>query len=361
MRPSLRFLALALIGWAAVRSATLGVLPAAEIFRIERSEAKPPPVVPTEFPPIEPIEPVAQFLPASAQFVAPQAIPVRIQPITLPVQYSSAPMPQAPPQRFAGVAPEPAPQFYSRIPALDEWPLSRIAAASMPARRTSVVVPSQSVPAAATRALDRVQVTAWALLRGRQGQLLGTPSLATGGTLGGSQAGARLAYNITRQVAATVRTSSDVGRRGGEVAAGMRIRPLSGIPLWFTAERRQRLGHGGTGRSAFAFFAESGVYQQPMPWRFRLDAYLQGGIVGLRSRDAFVDGGLTFTRPIYRRFSAGLGLWGAAQPGIYRLDAGPRMSMKVRSNVNVHVDWRQKVAGNAQPGSGPAITLAGDF
>jgi hypothetical protein len=35
--------------------------------------------------------------------------------------------------------------------------------------------------------------------------------------------------------------------------------------------------------------------------------------------------------------------------------------MNVRRNLKVHFDWRQKVAGKAQPGSGPAVTLAGDF
>ena len=55
------------------------------------------------------------------------------------------------------------------------------------------------------------------------------------------------------------------------------------------------------------------------------------------------------------------GGFGGAQPGICRADAGPRVTMKVRNNLKVHVDWRQRLAGNAQPGSGPAITLAGDF
>jgi hypothetical protein len=35
--------------------------------------------------------------------------------------------------------------------------------------------------------------------------------------------------------------------------------------------------------------------------------------------------------------------------------------MNVRQNLKIHFDWRQKVAGKAQPGSGPAVTLAGDF
>ena len=141
----------------------------------------------------------------------------------------------------------------------------------------------------------------------------------------------------------------------------MRIQPVGGIPVWFSAERRQRIGKYGGGRNAFALFLEGGVYDRPMPWQFSLDAYLQGGMVGFHHRDRFIDGGFTLTRPVYRQFSAGFGLWGAAQPGVYRVDAGPRVSMRVRNNVRVHADWRQRLAGNAAPGSGPALTLAGDF
>ncbi len=362
MRPSLRFLALAVFGWVGVRAATLDAVPGAELFKVKPSEARAPPIVATEFPPIDPVEPAAQFMPASMYYGPPaaaQAVPIRLQPVTVPVYYASAP---APAPRATPILPEPRPAFYAPSPALDEWPLSRIAATSMPPRRSAVVLPSQSVPAApAVAKIDRLQLSTWALLRGRQGITFGPGSLASGGTLGGSQAGARLTYNATRQIAATLRTSSDVGRRGGEVGAGLRVQPLARVPVWLTAERRQRIGRGGTGRNAFAFFAEGGVYQRPMPWRFELDAYLQAGVVGLRRRDAFVDGGLTLTRPLFRRFSGGVGVWGGAQPGLYRLDAGPRVSMKVRNNVRVHLDWRHKLAGNAQPGSGAAITLAGDF
>jgi hypothetical protein len=364
MRPSLRFLALTVIGWAGLRAAAHGVLPGAEIFQIERSEAKAPAIIPTEFPPIEAI-PTAVPGMASADF-APAAVayPQPPRPVAIPVYYAAASSAPSAPTRLKGVLPTPtaAPQFYSPIPALDQWPLSRIAAASMPATRSSVVIPGQSAPVAFRRGpLDRLQLTAWALLRQQQAGIAGSPSLATGGTLGASQAGARLNYNFTRSIAATLRTTSQVGRRGGEVAAGVRIQPVGGIPLWFNAERRQQLGKYGGGRNAFALFLEGGVYDRPMPWQFSLDAYLQGGVVGFHHRDRFIDGGFTLTRPLYKQFSAGLGLWGAAQPGVYRVDAGPRVSMRVRNNVKVHVDWRQRLAGNAAPGSGPAITLAGDF
>jgi hypothetical protein len=113
-------------------------------------------------------------------------------------------------------------------------------------------------------------------------------------------------------------------------AGGVRIQPHPGLPLWFTAERRHQFGTLGLGRNVFALFAEGGVWQRPMPWRFEPDAYLQGGVVGFRRPDPFVDGGLTVTRPVYKQFAAGLGVWGAAQRGVQRLDAGPRVSMKVR-------------------------------
>jgi hypothetical protein len=221
--------------------------------------------------------------------------------------------------------------------------------------------PASPVPPIDPRRLDRLQLTSWAYLRSQQTGIAGSRSLATGGQIGASQAGARLIYNFNRQLALAARFSSEVGRRGGEAAAGVRVQPLANIPVWVTAERRQALGRYGGGRNAFALFLEGGVYERPLPWRFSLDSYLQGGVVGMRSRDWFVDGGLWATRPVYRNFSAGFGVWGAGQPGLYRVDAGPRLTMRVRRNVKAHLDWRQRLAGNARPGSGAALTLAADF
>jgi hypothetical protein len=373
MRPSLRFLALIVAGWAAVRAATVGALPGAELFRINRSEAKTaPPIVPTQFPSIDP--PVdASPAPTAAAYAIPyaQAAPVapaavEVRPVSVPVYYYGVqsvrvPLPPPRPARLANVMPEPAKAFYPDLPLLDDSPMSRLASMSFPQSHATGVVAGQSTPVLPRKRIDRLQVSAWALLRGQQGQVLGPSSLASGGQLGGSQAGGRLTYNFTRQIAASLRTTSDVGRRGFEVAGGVRIQPFVHIPVWITAERRQRLGQSSSGRNAFALFAEAGVYQRPMPGRFSLDAYLQGGVVGVKSRDLFIDGAFAFTRPVYKKFSAGFGVWGGAQPGLYRLDMGPRITMKVRNNVRVHFDWRQKLAGNAQPGSGPAVTLAGDF
>jgi hypothetical protein len=373
VRPSLRFLALVVVGWAGVRAYSIGALPGGSLHLIEPSEAKTaPPIVQTQFPPIDPVQPADAAPPPGAYppyaygyyGPGPQA-PVQIRPIAVPVYYGvqsvTMPLPEPRPTRLANALPMPAPAIYADLPPINDSPLSQLAAISFPQSRAQAVPSGQSTPVLQPRRIDRLQLSSWALLRGRQGQVLGPASLAAGGQLGGSQAGARLLYNLSRQVAASFRTSTDVGRKGAEFAGGVRVQPLVSVPVWVTAERRQRLGRFSNGRNAFAIFAETGLYQRPMPWEFSLDAYLQTGVVGLKSRDWFVDGAAAVTRPVYKNFSAGLGVWGGAQPGLYRVDAGPRVTMKVRNNVRIHFDYRQKLAGNAQPGSGPAVTLAGDF
>lgn len=376
MRPSLRFLVLAVFGWAGVRTAMTGSLPGADFFRIDPAKATTPPIVPTQFPAIAPVEPAAPLDPEPIQqnvqpiAAPPDAPPVRYVAASVGVPVAMRPgivtvyqLPAAHPR-----APDlPArPRAYASSQRFDDWPLPSLAAVSMPIGASALVResrPSQPpAPLAPLRPkLDRLQLTTWALLRSQQTGIAGSRSLATGGQLGASQAGARLVYNFDRRIALSARLSSEVGRRGGEAAAGVRIQPLLNIPVWLTAERRQAIGRFGGGRSAFALFLEGGLYDRPLPWGFSFDTYLQGGVVGFRSRDLFVDGALTVTRPAFRNFSLGAGVWGGAQPGLYRVDVGPRLTMRVRHNVKVHVDWRQRIAGNARPGSGPALTLASDF
>jgi hypothetical protein len=353
VRPSLRFLALVLIVWAAIRAGVSGALPGAELFQIGRSEAKPPPIVATQFPPIDP--PVQ-----SPPEPVPNYAVLPVQSLRIPIIYSAQVSPPVALERSD--TPRASKLLFTASDwALDDGPFSRPVVATP--RSINVMEqpkPAQPVPPLEP-ALDRLQLASWAMLRSQRSGIGGSRSLASGGQLGASQTGIRLIYNLDRRVALTARTSSEVGRRGGEVAAGLRFQPLGSLPLWITAERRQAIGSTGGGRNAFAFFAEGGIYGRQLPFSLSLDAYGQGGFVGIHSRDLFVDGGLSVTRPFFRRLSAGFGIWAAAQPKLYRVDAGPRLTVKVRSNLRVHADWRQRLAGNARPGSGPALTLAGDF
>ena len=234
-----------------------------------------------------------------------------------------------------------------------------------PAMRPSSAVPTEPPsfsggPAPASR-FDRLSMSSWAMLRQPVVGKLPPASLSGSGLLGGSQAGARILYRFNPLLAGSLRTTAPVGgSRGGEAALGVRIQPFAGIPVAITAERRQALRHDG-GRSAFALFAEGGLYDRRLPLGTRLDAYLQGGVVGAKSRDLFIEGGGTVSRPLWRNLSAGIGVWGGKQPGVARLDAGPRVTVAMRRGVKVHLDYRHKLVGNARPGSGAVLTLAGDF
>jgi hypothetical protein len=199
--------------------------------------------------------------------------------------------------------------------------------------------------------------SAWLLVRhDRPG-----PALAPGGTLGGSQTGARLLYGIGGGLALSARAYvplRDV--RGAEAAAGLDWRPAARLPVHLLAERRQDVAGGG--RSAFALSVYGGG-SRSLRHGLRLDFYGQAGIVGARSRDLFADGAARLSVPA-GPVEIGGGAWGGAQPGAARLDAGPSISWRLpiaEANLRLQADWRIRLAGDAAPGSGPALTLAGDF
>lgn len=363
MSAPVRFLALILIGWTGVRAATLGLIPG---FTVGYAKPAPPraviPIAATQFPPLPPFEPMESLSAQQTGYPYPAAMAGAVQ-VPVPVSYYlpyaypvGGPSPQAAiPQRPQWQLPPPGsrPDFYAPIKRLEEWQVSTLT--DLPRGRMSAAPILAQSPAKPR--LDRLQMSSWALLRGPPD----AGALASGGTLGGSQAGARITYAFNRFIAASLRTTSPIGgSRGAEVAGGVRFTPFRSIPVAITAERRQSISRFG-GRSAFALFAEGGLYGQQMPMDFRLDAYLQAGVVGFRSRDLFADGALSMTRPIYGRLSAGFGVWGGAQPGLYRVDVGPRISFRIRDNIYAHVDWRQRLVGNSQPRSGPALTLAANF
>lgn len=200
----------------------------------------------------------------------------------------------------------------------------------------------------------------------RQGE---AQSLAAGGTLGGSQIGARFAYRLggdpQRPLALTLRLSSPVRRhKGAETALGLEWAPIAALPVRLLAERRQALGR--EGRSAFALMAYGGVSDLKAIGPLRLSGYAQAGIVGAKSRDMFADGSAALALPLDQAgmISIGAGAWAAAQPGVSRFDVGPslRIRMPVQGqSMTLSADWRLRVAGDAAPGSGPALTLATDF
>lgn len=262
------------------------------------------------------------------------------------------------------------------IPATETPPRMQVAAA-LPASpalvalqpRMAAPVPlplglNDGLPASRAPA-SRLSGSAWMLARGG-----GEGALAAGeGLLGGSQAGVRLLYRVNgdaaRPISLAARISSPLRRRGGEAAVGVEWQPSAGLPLRLLAERRQRMT--GEGRSTFALLVHGGVSELPVAAGFRLDAYAQGGVVGARRRDLFVDGGATLMRPLGGQdglFAAGLGAWGGVQPGASRFDIGPRVTARITAgeqSARVSLDWRFRVVGKAAPASGPSLTLTTGF
>ena len=366
MSKPIRFLALALCCWAGVRAVSLGLVPAtgALAFDLEAAHRRPtrlPSIQPTALPAIEPAQPsgVQASQVTSNGFAGafpPYPVPMyQPYPVYVPIPAGS-PMRSAPPQ-IIYVNPPPGGEvrevhFHGvSFPAAPDG--RQLATA--PAMATPSLTPSFTGKGPPSR-LDRISLSSWALMRSKGGP----DSLSNSGTLGGSEAGARLMWRFDPRLAATLRTSAPINsQRGMEAALGLRYQPFADWPVALAVERRHSFKD--YGRNAFALFAEGGTYGKALPWQFSLDGYFQAGIVDFNNPDWFVDGQLAASRPIWRNFSAGLGVWGGAQPGLKRLDVGPRMSIKVGSRTRAHVDYRLNVAGNADPGSGATITLAGDF
>jgi len=215
-------------------------------------------------------------------------------------------------------------------------------------------------PPFAMRTGSRWTVDGWLFLRNGHGNALGQ-----GGTLGGSQAGLRIARALSETSAIYARISGAIDRpRQPELALGASWRPLAAMGWSLNAERRVALDD--RGRDGVALFAAGGIGPQPIASDWQLEGYAQAGVVGLKRRDGFVDGRLSITRPLVSgqpdRLRFGVTMSGAAQPQVERLDIGPRIEWRPAAMpLSASLEWRQRIAGNAAPGSGPALTIGTHF
>ncbi len=232
------------------------------------------------------------------------------------------------------------------------------------------IIPDAYIPAA--RPMQRFSLDGWALLRGKVG-IVSAPSLAPAGQYGGSQAGLRIGYRLDDAggVTAFARVSRPLrGAGGAEAAVGLSVRPLQKIPVQFAVEQRIALEKGG--RNAMAAYVAGGygpqTIQSGIAKGVEIETYGQIGIVGARRRDKFADGMLRAAVPIQLGSSTSLAVggaaWGGAQPGVSRVDVGPQVQYRGQSGdarYRLSIDWRERVSGRAQPGSGVAITLTAGF
>lgn len=223
-------------------------------------------------------------------------------------------------------------------------------------------------PGRAQKSGDRWSADSWLLLRQESKQ-----ALASGRPIyGGSQAGAVLRYHLApksgHRPMAYLRVSQAMGGISqSEAALGAGLRPVPGIPIMVAAEARAFRSGGKTSiRPAALAYTE--LPPAKLPLGFKGETYLQGGYVGGDFKTAFVDGQLRVDRSLVKagkqELRLGGGAWGGAQKGAERLDVGPSATAALNlAGVpsRIALDWRFRLKGNAEPKSGPAVTVSAGF
>lgn len=217
----------------------------------------------------------------------------------------------------------------------------------------------------------RWSMDAWALVRDDGGAKPETGTLPA--TYGASQAGAvlryRLALNSGHKPSIYLRTTSTLGSLNETSAAlGMAARPFPAMPIVGAIEGRL-VDQGGSRRVQPAAMAVTEIPPLALPGGVRAEIYGQAGYVGGRYATPFADGQLRVDRSVATLGRAearlGGGAWGGIQQGASRLDAGPGLVVSAPLSPKVFgrlaIDWRFRVGGNAEPGSGPAMTVAAGF
>ena len=149
---------------------------------------------------------------------------------------------------------------------------------------------------------------------------------------------------------------------------GASVRLVPSLPVRVAAEGR--VTETAAGREVRpAIFAVTELPPARLPLGLRGEGYAQAGDVGGNYATAFVDGQARVDGKLARpgedtELRAGLATWGGAQKGAARLDVGPSATLSFRlgeARSRVAVDYRIRVAGDAEPGSGPVVTFSAGF
>lgn len=261
---------------------------------------------------------------------------------------ANAVLPGTPTVRFTTSAPPTAALIVAA--AAQSIPQPRAIAGVAPTSRLAPIAPTGS----------RWAASAWLIARGGM-----APSVATS-QLGASQAGFRLTHALgrTRRVALAARVSAPLSGPGREAAVGLDWQPTA-APIHVLAEQRVSLD-GGKGGPTLGLIGGFGPTQ--VAPGVRLEGYGQAGVIARNGGEAFADGALRATHPLTAlgglHIDVGAGAWGGAQRGASRLDVGPSLGLIATVDgrtIRLSADWRQRVAGSARPGSGPALSIGTNF
>jgi hypothetical protein len=283
------------------------------------------------------------------------------------VASDSPPLPLSAPER--PVAPLAAPRVIAGHQFMMLAAFGRLGLPSLLALDPPPVPRSErAIPAALVR-VSRWSGDGWVLLRRGFSGLAVAPGFAR---YGSSQGGAVLRYALapasSLKPQAQLRLTRAIGSFDeGEVAAGLSVRPFGAIPVRLLGEGRvQRTA--GHARVRPTLSAASEIPPVGLPYGAEGEVYAAAGYVGGKDATPFFDAQITAERPLLSHGPAelriGAGAWAGGQEGGARLDLGPRASVRLRfgdAASRLALDWRFRVAGNAAPASGPALTFSAGF
>lgn len=350
----LRFFALLMIGWTAVRVAAHYGPPGIPLPTVHR----PAPVIAA-----------ARLSPSVTAIQSPSPSPLR------PKAAALIKAPRFPLLTATRAAPSPRPfhtfdqgaaaKLLASIHFTASFANRHFASDDMGSAPTAIARPISLPPSQKNAHGDRWRGSAWLLWRPGQA----SPSdVAPVGRLGGSQAGLRLDYALAPasplRPAAYARLTSALERpTAPEGAIGLAIQPFPALPIGFAVERRIKLGDGA--RNAMALLAVGGFGPTRIAPGIDAEAYAQAGMVGFHRQDAFIDGKLSLLSPVADTpFRIGASISGGAQPNVERLDIGPELQVRLplpQTAARLSIEWRERIAGKAAPRSGLTVTLAADF
>lgn len=232
--------------------------------------------------------------------------------------------------------------------------------AGSPVQQPSATPTAAVAPTRSRSFGSRLSVSSWMIARDGTG--IGASPTAP--QLGGAQGGVRVDYAFGGGFAATGRIAAPAAGSGRELSLGIAYRP-GALPVRLVAEQRIALDNSGSGP---ALGISGGVSAKPLAAGFTLDGYAQAGAILRRGIEHYADGSLRAARPLTSagpvQIDAGGGAWGGLQRGVARLEVGPSVGARIPladRMLRVSLDWRQRIAGNARPGSGPALTIGSDF
>lgn len=199
-------------------------------------------------------------------------------------------------------------------------------------------------------------------------QRSGGAGLAPNAQYGGSQYGAIATWDLLgkagRGPALLLRASGTPDGVQREIAIGTRWQPKQEWPVSLSLERRFRAN----APDSFAGYVAGGVDRLPVVGRLALDAYGQAGYSIGGQSSPFVDAHARLQYPIAKPLGIPLrlggGTWLGGQKGAFRGDVGPTLSADIDARLTkftLQIDWRKRIAGNAAPADGLAVTVSTGF